>query len=78
MSEPMKLVTTREQIAVDIHAKLLELAGIAENEDLLGMAVVMARKGGGSWVATLGKNNRVLLLGAVTDLQYTIAKSGDG
>ena len=77
MNEPLKLVTMRDDIAITVHEKLLELVSIAKSENFTGMAVVLLRTDGGSYVSTIGRGNRVALLGAVADLQYTIAKDGD-
>jgi hypothetical protein len=77
-SASLKLVTKRDAVAVEIQAKLLDIAAMAEKEPLIGMAVVLLRGDGTSWVSTIGYGNRVLLLGAITDLQYTVAKDGDG
>ena len=75
--ETLKLVTTREAVAVEIHEKLTQITAMAGNQSFAGMAVVIVKSDGTTFVSTIGRGNRVHLLGAVTDLQYTIAKDGD-
>lgn len=71
-----KLVTGRDSLSTKIVERLNELIDVANDHPYSGMAVVMFRPDGTSFVSTLGEGNRVALLGAVTDLQYTLAKSG--
>lgn len=46
-------------------------------DEYIAVAIVMLRSDGSNFIKTFNLGKRVHLLGAVTDLQYTIAKNGD-
>lgn len=75
--QPLKLVTKNESAAERVRELLGEVLEKATAEDCIAMASVIVRKDGSSFIAPFGDGSRVLLLGAVTDLQHTIAKDGD-
>jgi hypothetical protein len=74
---PIKLITGRSADADLIVEKLESLVSLSRDRPFIGMAVVLAAADGTTFTSTYGRGNRVLMLGAVTDLQYTLAKSGD-
>lgn len=43
----------------------------------VAIACVLIHADGSAYIATKGRGNRLELLGAVTDLQYTICTDGD-
>jgi len=72
-----KLVTKTDDTAERIRSLMAELLQMVTDEPYLGLALVLLRHDGQPFVSTVGFGNRVQLLGAVTDLQYTIARDGD-
>jgi len=79
MNKPaISLVTTVDEAIDEVRAKAFELKELVDNNECVGIAFVVLSRDGRSFVGRYGRGNRVRLLGAVTDLQYTIAKDGDG
>lgn len=64
-------------LAETISIRLDEMVVKSRETPCVAMAVVILKENGDSFVSTIGKGNRIALLGAITDLQYTIAKDGD-
>lgn len=74
---PFKLVTSKDA-DVDAVVDLFERAAkMAREKGFQGAAVVMISRQGTAWVGTHSVGHRMSLLGAVADLQYTLAKQGD-
>lgn len=74
---PLKLVTRPDETAQQISEKLAEITDLAKHEPFVGLAVVLLKSDGTSCVSTLGYGNRILLLGTLVDLVYTVARDGD-
>ena len=74
---PLKLVTKKDGTSAEILAKLEELRDLFSDHSFVGFACVLMRDDGVNFVTKIANGNRALLLGMVTDLQYTIAKDGD-
>ena len=77
MTEPLKFATVKLDYNNIIRDKLQELSEYADKDNYVAMAVVLIRADGNSFVSTFGKGNRLQILGAIADFQYTIAKDGD-
>ena len=60
-----------------VRGDVKQLLDYVEARDCIGMAAVMIHSDGTSSVQVRGKGCRTLLLGAVTDLQFSIARDGD-
>lgn len=73
----LKLVTKSDESTARVRDTMAELLRRVTDEDFTAMAVVLIRHDGEVFVSTRTNGNRVMLLGAVCDLQYTIAKAGD-
>ncbi len=77
MIEPLKLVTVRSNHSKVIRDKLKALSEFADEDNYVAMAVVLIRADSTAYISTFGRGNRLEILGAITDLQYTVAKDGD-
>lgn len=73
-----KLVTKSDDAAEMVRDTMASLLKQVTDENYTAMATVLIRHDGRMFVSHRSNGNRALLLGAVTDLQYTIAKDGDG
>lgn len=71
----LKTSTTTENETVV--KRLKECTDLAVKRNCVGYAIVMVDRAGTTFVSSFGKGNRVLLLGAIADLQHTIATDGD-
>ena len=78
MSSPVKLVTKDDDAKAGVIAMLERALAKQGEHEFTAAAVVMIRNDGISFITTSASGNRCLLLGAVADLGYTIAKDGDG
>lgn len=72
------LVTKTDETSKEVADTVRQLAEMTEREAYVGVAAVLIRHDGAVFCTSRGRGNRNMLLGAVTDLQYTIAKDGDG
>lgn len=71
------LVTKRDEVAEKCQRFIQEFADLAGREPFVGIAIVGIKSDNTNYVQTYGRGDRIRLLGAVTDLQYSIAKDGD-
>lgn len=74
----LKLVSKRADTAERVREKLEELLRLAIERDFTACAVVLAHTDGTTFTSALAQGNRTLLLGAVHDLAFSIARDGDG
>lgn len=77
MHKTIKLVTKTSEASQHVKENMDSLSKRVAKEDYVAMAVVLIRHDGANFVTTRTNGNRVQLLGAVADLQYTLAKAGD-
>lgn len=76
-SAHLRLVTQRDEDAEAVRQRIQLFLAEATEKDCVGVAMVAVRGDGSSFVMTYGRGSRVLMMGAVADLQYTLAKDGD-
>lgn len=78
MTSPLKIVTKSDEASERVRHTMATLLERVTEDSYTAMATVLIRHDGAVFVTTRSNDNRVMLLGAVADLQYSIAKDGDG
>lgn len=73
----LSLVQPADAKSQEIVEHLKRLAGIAKDEQFVGLACLLIRKDGAVLVTRADHASRIMMLGAVTDLQHLIARDGD-
>lgn len=77
MSDAVQLVPRALQVADDIRGDAARLLEYVQARDCIAIATVIVHADGSTAVQKRGPGCRVALLGAVTDLQFSIAADGD-
>jgi len=74
----VSLVTVVDDAVGRTRIKAAEFKERIDSEEFIVVAMVGVRRDGSAIVMSDGRGDRMRLLGAITDLQYMIAKDGDG
>lgn len=77
MADAVKLVTARSKEAEEVLNTLGRATATATEHACCGVALVLLKPDGTTFVATYGRGTRVMMMGALADLQYTMAKDGE-
>ena len=72
------LVTGVDDAVWRTRIKASEFKERIDSDEFVVVAMIGVRRDGSAIVMSDGRGDRLRLLGAITDLQYMIAKDGDG
>jgi len=72
------LVTGVDDAVGRTRIKASEFKERIDSDEFVVVAMIGVRRDGSAIVMSDGRGDRLRLLGAITDLQYMIAKDGDG